>query len=139
MFNTLELPTFWGMGKNAAVDGTMIEMFKNNVISEYHIRYGRNGGIMFHLFSDMYVALIGTFIPCGAWEAIYLLDLLIKNKSDIQPNTIHGDTQGQSGTVFSLSYLLGVNFYTYLVSMRITVNLNPYFSSYFALRVDFVL
>lgn len=58
MFNTLELPTFWGTGKHAAVDGTLIEMFKNNVISEYHIRYGRNGGIMFHLFSDMYVALM---------------------------------------------------------------------------------
>lgn len=34
---------------------------------------------------------------------------MIKNKSDIQPNTIHGDTQEQSGTVFGLSYLLGVN------------------------------
>jgi TnpA family transposase len=52
---------------------------------------------------------MGTFIPCGAWEAIYLLDLFIKNKSEIQPDTIHGDTQGQSGTVFALSYLLGVN------------------------------
>jgi TnpA family transposase len=109
MFNTLELPTFWGTGKHAAVDGTLVEMFRNNIISEYHIRYGRNGGIMFHLFSDMYIALMGTFIPCGAWEAIYLLDLFIKNKSDIQPDTIHGDTQEQSGTVFGLSYLLGVN------------------------------
>jgi TnpA family transposase len=109
IFNTLELPFFWGTGKNAAVDGTLIEMFENNIISEYHIRYGRNGGIMFHLFSDMYIALMGTFIPCGAWEAIYLLDLFIKNKSDIQPNIIYGDTQEQSGTVFGLSYLLGVN------------------------------
>jgi TnpA family transposase len=109
LFNTLELPGFWGTGKHAAVDGTMVEMYKNNIISEYHIRYGRNGGIMFHLLSDMYIALMGTFIPCGAWEAIYLLDLFIKNKSDIQPDTIHGDTQEQSGTVFALSYLLGVN------------------------------
>jgi TnpA family transposase len=109
LFNTLELPGFWGTGKHAAVDGTMIEMYENNIISEYHIRYGRNGGIMFHLLSDMYIALMGTFIPCGAWEAIYLLDLFIKNKSDIQPDTIHGDTQEQSGIVFALSYLLGVN------------------------------
>jgi TnpA family transposase len=108
-YRLLELPTFWGTGKHAAADGTLIELFRNNIVSEYHIRYGRDGGIMFHLLSDTYIALMGTFIPCGAWEAIYLLDLFIKNKSEIQPDTIHGDTQEQSGTVFALSYLLGVN------------------------------
>lgn len=108
-YKMLELPTFWGTGKHAAADGTMVEMFRNNIISEYHIRYGKNGGIMFHLLSDTYIALMGTFIPCGTWEAVHLLDLFIQNKSEIQPDTIHGDTQEQSGTVFALSYLLGVN------------------------------
>jgi TnpA family transposase len=37
------------------------------------------------------------------------LDGLLKNKSDIQPDTIHSDTQGQSATVFGLSFLLGIN------------------------------
>jgi len=108
-YKMLELPTFWGTGKHAAADGTMIEMARNNIISEYHIRYGKNGGIMFHLLADTYIALMGTFIPCGTWEAVHLLDLFIQNKSEIQPDTIHGDTQEQSGTVFALSYLLGVN------------------------------
>ena len=36
------------------------------------------------------------------------LDGLFENKSDIQPDTIHGDTQAQSATVFALSYLLGI-------------------------------
>jgi TnpA family transposase len=30
------------------------------------------------------------------------------NTSDIQPDTVHGDTQAQSYTVFALSYLLGI-------------------------------
>jgi TnpA family transposase len=33
---------------------------------------------------------------------------LLKNKSEIQPDTIHADTQGQSAPVFALSYLLGI-------------------------------
>ena len=33
---------------------------------------------------------------------------MLKNKSDIQPDTIHADTQGQSTPVFALSYLLGI-------------------------------
>lgn len=33
---------------------------------------------------------------------------MLKNTSDIQPDTLHGDTQGQSTPVFALSYLLGI-------------------------------
>jgi TnpA family transposase len=32
---------------------------------------------------------------------------LLKNTSEIQPSTIHADTQGQSLPVFSLAHLLG--------------------------------
>lgn len=76
--------------------------------SEYHIRYGGYGGIGYHV-SDMYIALFSNFIPCGVHEAVYILDGLIRNDSEIQPDTIHGDTQAQSGPVFGLSYLLGIN------------------------------
>ena len=30
---------------------------------------------------------------------------LMKNKSDVQPDTIHGDTQAESVPVFGLTYL----------------------------------
>ncbi|MFT4551826.1 MAG: TnpA family transposase [Chlamydiales bacterium] len=57
----------------------------------------------------MYIALFSSFIPCGVYEAIYILNGLIKNGSDIQPDTIHGYTQGQNGPVFGLAYLLKIN------------------------------
>jgi len=59
--------------------------------------------------SDTYIALFSHFIPCGVWEAVYILDGLLKNESDIQPDTIHADTQGQSAPVFGLAYLLGID------------------------------
>jgi len=83
-------------------------MYDQNLMAEYHIRYGGYGGIAYHHVSDTYVALFSHFIPCGVWEAIYIIDGLLKNKSDIQPDTIHADTQGQSAPVFALSYLLGI-------------------------------
>ena len=43
------------------------------------------------------------------WEAVYILDGLLKNRSDIQPDTVHADTQGQSTPVFGLAYLLGID------------------------------
>ncbi len=39
---------------------------------------------------------------------MYILDGLLKNTSDIQPDTLHADTQGQSVPVFAFSYFLGI-------------------------------
>jgi TnpA family transposase len=61
-----------------------------------------------HHVADTYIALFSHFIPCGVWEAIYLLEGLLKNTSDVQPTTVHGDTQAQSVTVFGLAHLLGI-------------------------------
>ncbi|GAA0420738.1 transposase [Acrocarpospora corrugata] len=41
------------------------------------------------------------------WEAVYIIEGLPRNASDIQPETVHADTQGQSLPVFGLSDLLG--------------------------------
>ncbi|MDQ3317841.1 MAG: Tn3 family transposase, partial [Actinomycetota bacterium] len=100
----LDLPRVWGTGETAAADGTKIELRENTLMSEYHVRYGGYGGIAYHHVSDTYVALFTHFIACGVWEAVYILDGLLKNASEIQPKKIAGDTQAQSAPVFGLSY-----------------------------------
>lgn len=107
-YNVLKLPSIWGDGTTAAADGTKYELYEENLLSEYHIRYGGYGGIAYHHVSDTYVALFSHFISCGTWEAVYIIDGLLKNRSDIQPRTVHADTQGQSTPVFALSHMLGI-------------------------------
>ena len=102
------LPKIWGTGKRAAADGTKFNIYENNLVAEYHIRYGGYGGIAYHHVADNYIALFTHFITCGVWEAVYILDGLLKNTSDIQPDTLHADTQGQSSPVFALAHLLGI-------------------------------
>jgi TnpA family transposase len=104
----LQLPKHWGDGKRAAADGTKYDLYDQNMLASYHIRYGGYGGIAYHHVSDTYVALFSHFIPCGVWEAVYIIDGLLKNTSDIQPDIVHADTQGQSLPVFGLSHLLGI-------------------------------
>ena len=60
------------------------------------------------MISEKYIALFSHFIPCGVREAIYILDGLMENKSDIQPEIIHSDSHGQSEPVFGLAHLLGI-------------------------------
>ena len=57
---------------------------------------------------DNYIALFSQFISCGVWEGVHILDGLWDNQSDIQPDMIHADTQGQSTPIFALAYLLGI-------------------------------
>ncbi len=107
-YNVLDLPKLWGSGNVAAADGTKYDVREQNLLSEYHIRYGGYGGIAYHHVADKYIALFSHFIPCGTWEAVYIIEGLLKNKSELKPNQIHADTQGQSTPVFALSYLLGI-------------------------------
>lgn len=96
-----------GDGKTVAADGSQIETWENNLLAESHIRHGGYGGLAYRHISNTYVALFSRFIPCGVWEAVYIIEGLLKNASEIQPDTIHADTQGQSLLVFGLTALMG--------------------------------
>ena len=98
----------WGSGKSALADGMKWNLYPQNLMSEYHIRYGGYGGIGYYLVSDSYIALVGRFTTCGSWKGHYILDFLKENESDVRPDTIHADTQRHSTAIFGLAYLLGV-------------------------------
>jgi len=98
----------WGDGSRCAADGTMRDIHEDNIIAESHFRYLQKGGIQYNHIADTYIALFSTFMRCGLWEAVAILEGLLKNKSDLNPTTIHADTQGQSTVVFALAHLLGI-------------------------------
>jgi len=99
----------WGSGKSAAADGTKWDLNALSLMAEHPIRYGGYGGIGYYLIADSYIALYSRFSTCGAWEGHSILDFLQEYTSNVQPETIHADTQGQSTAIFGLSYLLGIH------------------------------
>ena len=82
-YNRFHLPKYWGTGKHASADGTKWEMYEQNLLAEYHIRYGGYGGIGYYHVSDTYIALFSHFIPCGVWEGSYILDMFEKEEESI--------------------------------------------------------
>ncbi len=107
-YNQFELPRCWGSGKTAAFDGSLFELSEQNLLADLHFRYRLKGVVAFQVVSDLYIALFTHFIPPGVWEAIYIIEALMKNRSNIQPDTVFADTQGQSTPVFAFTYLLGI-------------------------------
>ena len=65
-YHQYDLPKRWGDEQIAGADGTKLDLYENNLLSSYHIRYGSYGGIAYHLVSDLYVALYSHFLSCGA-------------------------------------------------------------------------
>jgi len=108
----LDLVKAWGDGTSVAADGTQVDTLIDNLLAESHIRYGGYGGIAYHHIADNYIALFSHFIPCGVWEAVYIIEGLLKQLSDADPDTIHADTQGQSYPVHGLAHLFGFDLLT---------------------------
>jgi TnpA family transposase len=91
-FARLDITSLWGDGSTVGTDGSQVSTWENNLLAETSIRYGSVGKIAYRYISDAYIALFTRFIPCGVWEAVYILDGLLANDSDIQPDTVHADT-----------------------------------------------
>jgi hypothetical protein len=107
-YSHFQLPRYWGSGKTASFDGTLFELAEQNLLADFHFRYRRKGAVAFHVVSDLYIALFTHFIPPGVWEAVYIIEALMQNRSTIQPDTVFADTQGQSTPVFAFTHLLGI-------------------------------
>lgn len=107
--NTFSLSHLLGDKNKCGTDGTVHNIFDDNLLATTHYRYQTKGAIAYHHISDTYIALFSTFIPCGVWEAVEIIESLLKNDSAIQPKIVHADTQGQSSIVFGLSYLFNIH------------------------------
>ncbi len=108
LYLRLELPKLWGEGKKVAADGTQYEFYEQNLLVGMHYRYRKMGAVAYRHVADNYIAYFRSFIPPGVLEAIYVIEGLMKARLSVQPDTVYSDTHGQSETVFSFTYLSGI-------------------------------
>lgn len=108
LYLRLDLPKMWGDGKTVAADGTQYDFYDENLLAGYHFRYKKMGAVAYRHVANNYIAVFRHFIPPGVWEAIYVIEGLLKAGLSVEADTVHSDTQGQSATVFAFTYLLGI-------------------------------
>lgn len=64
-YNQFNIPKLWGSGKHASADGTKWDPYEQNLLSEYHIRYGGYGGIDYYQVSDQNLRYYGSVYADG--------------------------------------------------------------------------
>ncbi|GAT71038.1 transposase [Planomonospora sphaerica] len=89
-FAELDVVKAWGDGTAVAADGTHVETYIDNLLADTSIRYGGVGGIVYHYVADTYVGLFSRFIPCGVWEAVHLIEGLVRLRSDAAHPQLQG-------------------------------------------------
>lgn len=125
LYLQLDLPKVWGDGKAVAADGTQFDFYDDNLLAGYHFRYRKMGAVAYRHVANNYIAVFQHFIPPGIWEAIYVIEGLLKVDLSVEPDTVYSDTQGQSATVFAFTHLLGINLMPRIRNWRDLVMCRP--------------
>lgn len=125
LYLQLDLPKLWGDGKAVAADGTQFDFYDDNLLAGYHFRYRKMGAVAYRHVANNYIAVFQHFIPPGIWEAIYVIEGLLKADLSIEADTVYSDTQGQSATVFAFTHLLGINLMPRIRNWRDLVMCRP--------------
>lgn len=125
LYLQLDLPKLWGDGKAVAADGTQFDFYDENLLAGYHFRYRKMGAVAYRHVANNYIAVFQHFIPPGVWEAIYVIEGLLKADHSVEVDTVYSDTQGQSATVFAFTHLLGINLMPRIRNWRNLVMYRP--------------
>jgi TnpA family transposase len=104
----LPLPRLWGDGKTVAADGTQHDFFDDNLLAGFHFRYRKTGAVAYRHVTNNWIAVFRHFIGPGIWEAVYVIEGLMKAGLNVEADTVQSDTQGQSASVFTYALLYGV-------------------------------
>ncbi|HHK5021225.1 TPA: Tn3 family transposase, partial [Pseudomonas aeruginosa] len=83
------------------------------------------GAVAYRHVANNYIAVFQHFIPPGIWEAIYVIEGLLKADLSVEADTVYSDTQGQSATVFAFTHLLGINLMPRIRNWRDLVMCRP--------------
>jgi TnpA family transposase len=109
----LPLSTLYGTGELSSSDGQRFGIERSSLLASVYPRYfgyyDRAVTIYTHI-SDQFSIFSTQAISCAPREAMYVLDGLLNNNTQLQPKEHTTDTHGYTEILFALCYLLGYSF-----------------------------
>lgn len=109
----LRMSSLWGDAATSSSDGQRFGVQASSLIASYYPRYfgyyEKALTVYTHL-SNQYSVFSTRVISCQPREALYVLDGLLENETDLQPREHYTDTHGFTEQLFGLCYLLGFSF-----------------------------
>jgi TnpA family transposase len=101
------MPEIWGEGSSAcASDSKKFSAWDGNLMSEYHIRYGGRG-VMIYWHVDRKAACIYSQLKaCSSSEVASMIEGVLRHCTEMSVDRQYADTHGASEVAFAFSRLL---------------------------------
>ena len=100
-------PLWWGNGTACASDSKKFGSWSSNVMTEYHVRYGGHGVMIYWHVDRKSVCVYSQLRSCSASEVAAMMEGVLRHCTDATIDRQYTDTHGQSLVGFAFSYLLG--------------------------------
>ena len=98
----------WGEGTTAcASDSKKFGAWDQNLMTEWHIRYGGRGVMIYWHVERKSVCIHSQLKRCSSSEVAAMMEGVLRHCTDMTVEKNYVDTHGQSEVAFAFSYLLG--------------------------------
>lgn len=104
----VRLPEIWGEGTTScASDSKKFGAWDQNLMTEWHVRYGGSGVMIYWHVEGQSVCIYSQLKRCSSSEVAAMIEGVLRHKTDIDVQKNYTDSHGQSEVGFAFCYLLG--------------------------------
>lgn len=101
-------PALWGEGTTAcAADSTHFGALDQNLMTEWHVRYGGRGVMIYWHVERGSVCIHSSLKRCSSSEVASMIEGVLRHDTDAEINRAYVDSHGQSEVAFAFCKLLG--------------------------------
>ena len=112
-------PKIWGeMPVAVACDSTQFSAYFQNMISEYHNRYGGRGVMIYWHVEKKATCIYSQLKSVSSSEVASMINGVLRHCTEMSVQKSYVDTHGQSEVGFAFSYLLGFDLMPRLANLR---------------------
>ncbi|MGB5926739.1 MAG: Tn3 family transposase, partial [Cyclobacteriaceae bacterium] len=103
-------PHLWGEGTTAcASDSKKFGSWDQNLMTEWHIRYGGRGVMIYWHVEKKSTCIYSQLKRCSSSEVASMIEGVLRHCTEMSVEKQYVDTHGQSEVAFAFSHLLGFN------------------------------
>jgi TnpA family transposase len=101
-------PEIWGEGTTScASDAKKFGAWDQNLMTEWHIRYGGRGVMIYWHVEKKSVCIYSQLKRCSSSEVAAMMEGVLRHCTEMEVEQQYVDSHGQSEVAFALSHLLG--------------------------------
>ncbi|MEV5576895.1 Tn3 family transposase [Spirillospora sp. NPDC052269] len=98
---------WWGTGTACASDAKKFGSWSSNLMTEYHVRYGGHGVMIYWHVERKSVCVYSQLKSCSASEVSAMIEGVLRHCTDASIDRQYTDTHGQNLVGFAFAHLLG--------------------------------